>query len=122
MPAQREIDKARELRDKEFARLRAEAAKATKGSTVTPPRKAAKAKKYSDATFPVAALMFVATMFGCAASVNAIEVEIKPQPCYSVQAYTVTASDSQQQYALIFNNCDSTFHWIKVPKPPEHEV
>jgi hypothetical protein len=135
MPTQREIDLARAKRDKEFARLREEAERATRESTVIKPRKPAEPpkpakppkrpkarKRYEDSTFCVAALLLALSLFGCTTAANAVEIELQPQPCYNVQAYTVPASDQATQYALIFNQCDSTFRWIKVPKPPEHEI
>lgn len=122
MPTQREIDRERALREKEFMRSREKAAQPPKGSTVIKPRKQPTTKKtrYADSTFCALLALLGLLIFGSPAT--AVEIELKPQPCYNVLAYTTPASENAQIYALIFDQCKSEFKWIKVPKPPEHEV
>ena len=52
---------------------------------------------------------------------DAVDIDMKPAACYVVEAYSPPLDDGTI-LALIFNQCDPSFAWKRVPKPPDHEV
>ena len=56
---------------------------------------------------------------------SAVDVEMKPAACYTIEAID-PVDDSKKHgfaaFALVFNTCEPGFRWYKVPNPPESEA
>ena len=72
--------------------------------------------KFNALLWIVAIAAAVALSIALRPAAKAIDIDMKPVACYSVEGEVVK---NGTHFGLIFNQCESSFRWVVVPDPPE---